>query len=216
MLIIFLSSIPIFFFLEHMHPIFQEDVLKQIRATGLYKQVMDILSSEKSCCQMRATLRHVDNLPEIAARICCQGAGFLAGRSGSSDMFCCQETCVRCYRATGDKPVTVVSGMVVNGCCAQGLDVLVPTSQMKSSCCSSCRDSCSDVHPTSNDVLTALLLALPPETWLNIKDGRVVEEINSLLSVDNLPPILQEEVGILFFCFVSKFQVPNKLTEVGK
>ncbi|XP_031123658.1 glutathione gamma-glutamylcysteinyltransferase 1-like [Ipomoea triloba] len=172
----------------------KEDVLKQIRATGLYKQVMDILSSEKSCCQMRATLGHVDNLPDIAARICCQGAGLFAGRSGSSDMFCCQETCVRCYRATGDKPVTVVSGTVVNGHGEQGLDVLVPTSQMKPSCCSSGKDSCSDVHPMSNDVLTALLLALPPETWLTIKDGRVVEEINSLLSVENLPPILQEEI----------------------
>lgn len=176
----------------------KEDVLKRIRETGLYRQLKDILSSEKSCYQTEATLGcHVDNLSDIAARVCCQGAGLFARRFRSSDMFCCQETCVRCYRANGeDKSVTIVSGTIVDDNKGeQKLDVLVPTSHMKSNCCASGIDSSTDdIHPACNDVLTALLLALPPETWLNIKDRRVQEEINSIFSIENLPPILQEEI----------------------
>lgn len=134
------------------------------------------------------------SLTNVAASICCQGAGLFAGRSGSLDRFCCRQTCVRCYRATGDNPATVVSGTVVNGNGEQGVDVLVPTSQAKTSCCPSGQDGCSPMHPGSNDVLTALLLALPPQTWSSIKDMKVLQEIENLVSPENLPPLLQEEI----------------------
>ncbi|KAL0461087.1 UNVERIFIED_CONTAM: Glutathione gamma-glutamylcysteinyltransferase 1 [Sesamum latifolium] len=172
----------------------KEEVLKQVQETGLYNHVTDILSSNL-VCQTKQAMGHRDSLPSIAASVCCQGAGILTGRSGSSDRFCCRETCVRCYRATnGDKPVTVVSGTVVNGNGEQGVDMLVPFSQGEPSCCnsSSCGDS--GMHPASNDVLTALLLALPPHTWSGIKDKKLLDEISSLVSTESLPPLLQEEI----------------------
>uniref|UniRef100_A0A5B7AP31 glutathione gamma-glutamylcysteinyltransferase n=1 Tax=Davidia involucrata TaxID=16924 RepID=A0A5B7AP31_DAVIN len=171
----------------------KEEVLKQVQETGLYKHVTYHLSSEKSCCRTIPTSGHEDILPVIAASVCCQGAGFLAGSSGSSDVFCCRETCVKCLKANGDKPITVVSGTVVNGNGEQGVDVLVPLSQRKS-CCSSGPVDCTGMHPASNDVLTALLLALPLETWYGIKEEKLLQEICSLVSTENLPTLLQEEV----------------------
>ncbi|KAK4441572.1 Glutathione gamma-glutamylcysteinyltransferase 1 [Sesamum alatum] len=173
----------------------KEEVLKQVQETGLYHHVTDILSSENLVCQAKQAMGHRDSLPSIAASVCCQGAGILTGRSGSSDRFCCRETCVRCYRATnGDKPVTVVSGTVVNGNGEQGVDMLVPLSQAEPSCCNS--GSCGDsgMHPASNDVLTALLLALPLHTWSGIKDKKLLDEISSLVSTESLPQLLQEEI----------------------
>ncbi|KAA8544136.1 hypothetical protein F0562_022148 [Nyssa sinensis] len=171
----------------------KEEVLKQVQETGLYKYVTDFLSSEKSCCRIITTSSHEDNLPDIAASVCCQGAGFLAGRSGSSNGFCCRETCVKCFKANGDKSITVVSGTVVNGDSEQGVDVLVPSSQTKS-CCGCGPINCTGMHPASNDVLTALLLALPLETWSGIKEEKLLREIYSLVSTENLSSLLQEEV----------------------
>ncbi|XP_027094649.2 glutathione gamma-glutamylcysteinyltransferase 1 isoform X1 [Coffea arabica] len=170
----------------------KEEVLKQVQETGLYKHVTDLLSVGASICRIKPTLCHMDNLPNIAARVCCQGAGLLAGKTGSSDRFCCRETCVRSYRANGDRTVTVVSGKVVGGNGQQEIDMLVPS--LAKNCCNSSLDSCQGMHPDSNDILTALLLALPPETWLGIREEKVLQEICSLLSTENLPLMLQEEV----------------------
>ncbi|KAL3517718.1 hypothetical protein ACH5RR_020307 [Cinchona calisaya] len=172
----------------------KEEVLRQVQETGLYKHVTDLLSVGTSICRTKPTLCHVDNLPNIAASVCCQGAGILAGKSGSSslDRFCCQETCVRCYRANGDRPVTVVSGKVINGNGKQGIDMLVPSLAKHN--CNSGSDSCQTIHPDSNDVLTALLFALPPETWSGITEEKVLQELHCLISTENLPLMLQEEV----------------------
>lgn len=171
-------------------------MLKQVQETGLYKHVTNILFSEKLVCHSKQTSGERDSLPNIAASVCCQGAGILTGKSGLSDRFCCRETCVRCYRAiNGDKPVTVVSGTVVNGNGEQGVDMLVPIAQKEPSCCNSGSCDYRGVHPASNDVLTALLLALPPQTWSGIKDKKVLEEISGLVSTESLPPLLQEEVS---------------------
>ncbi|KZV21500.1 glutathione gamma-glutamylcysteinyltransferase 1-like [Dorcoceras hygrometricum] len=173
----------------------KEEVLKQVQETGLYKMVTDLLSTEKFVCQFKQTSDQRDCLPNIAATVCCQGAGIFAGISGSSNRFCCRETCVRCYRATnGVKPVTVVSGTVVNGNGEHGVDMLVPLSQTETSSCSSGSCGSFGMHPASNDVLTALLLALPPETWSGIRDEKVSQEIFGLVSTDSLPPLLQGEI----------------------
>lgn len=175
-------------------------MLKQVKETNLYKHITDILSSEKSTCSIKTNLSQVDSLPNIAASVCCQGAGLFAGKASMSDRFCCQETCVRCYRAIDERPVTVVSGVVTNGSGEGGFDMLVPSSEGLN-CCNSSPDGCIQVHPASNDILTALLLALPPQTWLGIKESNVLKEIHSLFSSDNLPLMLQEEVkfSIHFF-----------------
>ncbi|XP_022887555.1 glutathione gamma-glutamylcysteinyltransferase 1-like [Olea europaea var. sylvestris] len=174
----------------------KEEVLKQVEETGLYKHVTDILSSEKSSCQIKQTIGLRDSLPNIAASVCCQGAGFLTGKLGLADRFCCRETGVRCYMANGDKPVTVVSGTVVNSNGEQGVDMVVPLSQKEPNCCSVGSCGYSVVHPASNDILTALLLALPPQAWMGIKDYEVLQDMSGLVSTEKLPHLLQEEVPI--------------------
>jgi glutathione gamma-glutamylcysteinyltransferase len=172
----------------------QEEVLKQVQETGLFKHVAAFLSSANSCCQNLPPLSHQDDFPDIAARVCCLGAEMLAGKSGSSDEYCCLETCIKCLKANGDKPVTVFSGTVINGKSEQGVDVLVPSSRMKQGCCCSVSSNYSGIHSASNDVLTALLLALPPETWSGIKNEKLLQDISSLILTESLPTLLQEEV----------------------
>lgn len=171
----------------------KEEVLRQVQETGLFKHVAELLSSANSCCRNLIS-GHEENLPNIAASVCCQGAQILSGKSASSEMYCCQETCVKCLKANGEKPVTVVSGTVVNGETEEWMDMLVPSSRKNSGC--SCGGSINHIgmHPASNDVLTALLLSLPPETWSGIKEEKLLKEINNLVSTNNLPTLLQEEV----------------------
>lgn len=183
-------------------------MLKQVEETGLYKHVTNILSSEKSSCQIKQTIGLRDSLPNIAASVCCQGAGFLTGKLGLADRFCCRETGVRCYMANGDKPVTVVSGTVVNSNGEQGVDIVVPLSQKEPNCCSVGSCGYSIVHPASNNILTALLLALPPQTWMSIKDYQVLQDMSGLVSTEKLPHLLQEEVPISLI-FSQMNYIPN-------
>ncbi|KAK6940641.1 Phytochelatin synthase, C-terminal [Dillenia turbinata] len=172
----------------------KEEVLKQVQETGLYKHVTEFLSSASSCFCNTSTHAHNDKLPEIAASVCCQGAQLLAGTSGSSAQFCCRETCLECIKANGDKPITVVSSTVVNGTNVQGIDVLVPLSEMSLSCHDCNADNYIGMYPASSDVLTALLLALPPETWSGIKNEILLQDMRNLVSRENFPTLLQEEV----------------------
>nr|DAD19985.1 TPA_asm: hypothetical protein HUJ06_021448 [Nelumbo nucifera] len=168
----------------------KEEILKQVQETQLYKHVADLLSTSSILPSS-----HKDTLPEIAADVCCQGAELLAGKASTLDEFCCRETCVKCLTVTGDLPATVVSGSVVTGNSKQGIDMLVPSSQTTLRNCSNfgpCKSIA--MHPGSNDVLTALLLALPQNTWSGIRDEKLQKEICSLVSAENLPPLLQEEV----------------------
>ncbi|XP_019054468.1 PREDICTED: glutathione gamma-glutamylcysteinyltransferase 1-like [Nelumbo nucifera] len=54
--------------------------------------------------------------------------------------------------------------------------------------------SCDGYYLASSDILTVLLLALPPCTWSNLKDAELLKEINSLVSIGSLPCTLQKEV----------------------
>lgn len=173
---------------------FQDEVLKQVQETGLFKYVVEFLSSVNLCCKNTQAKSHENHLPDIAAVVCCQGAELLSGKFGSLERYCCQETCVTRLKANGDKPITLVSGRVVNGSCEQGVDVLVPSCPKKINCSSP--TSCIGIYPAGNDVLTALLLALPPETWCGIKDEKLLSEMHSLVLTKNLPILLQEEVTI--------------------
>lgn len=168
--------------------------MRQVQGTSLYKNVTVFLSSANSCCKNLKISISGENLPDIAASVCCQGAEILSGMSGSH-RYCCQETCVRCVKANGDKPITVVCGTVVNGNTEEGVDMLVPSSQTKSTCCCTGSKNHIALHPAGNDVLTALLLALPPGTWSGIKEEKLLQEIYSLVSTENLPTLLQEEVS---------------------
>nr|XP_043620802.1 glutathione gamma-glutamylcysteinyltransferase 1-like isoform X2 [Erigeron canadensis] len=168
------------------------EILKQVQDTHLYKHVTDFLFTEKSGCQGPLCLGQETSLIDIAASVCCQGAGFLDGNSESRNGFCCGATHVHCIKANGDMPVTVVSGTVTNGIGEQHVDMLVPSSPKNLS--SSSTGCIGTHHPASNDVLTALLLALPPQTWSGIKDNSLLQEITTLVRSDNLPTLLQEEI----------------------
>ncbi|KAF4358193.1 hypothetical protein F8388_009476 [Cannabis sativa] len=171
----------------------KEEVLRQVQDTGLYKHVTEYLSSANSCRRNITTPNNGDNLPKLAASVCCHGAEILFGKSGSQG-YCCRETCVKCLEANGRNPITVVCGTVVNGNSEQGVDMLLPSSESSSTChCSGSKDHIW-LHPAENDVLTALLLALPAETWSGIKEEKLLEEIYNLVSIENLPTFLQEEV----------------------
>jgi hypothetical protein len=61
--------------------------------------------------------------------------------------------------------------------------------------------SCSGHTSFSSDVLTVLLLSLPSTTWDGITDEKLLREIRSLVSIENLPTLLQEEVLIIFSLF---------------
>ncbi|XP_076921438.1 glutathione gamma-glutamylcysteinyltransferase 1-like isoform X1 [Bidens hawaiensis] len=170
------------------------EILKQVQGTHLYKHVTDFLFT---CCQGPQCLGQETeaSLTDIAASVCCQGAGVLKGNSESSNGFCCGETLVHKIKSNGDMaPVTVVSGTVTNGLVEQKVDMLVPSSPKCLNSSGPELTDCIGMHPASNDVLTALLLALPPQTWSGIKDETLLQEINTLVSMDSLPTLLQEEI----------------------
>lgn len=173
-------------------------MLQQVQETKLFKHVASFLSS--SCSRQRPTSENGDTLPIIAASVCCQGAEIFDGKRGLSAGYCCQETCMKCWKAEDDKPITMVTGTVVNGKTKQGVDVLIPSSSGKLCCtCSSKKNI--GTHPASTDVLTVLLLSLPSTTWTGITDQQLLKEINGLFSTENLPTLLQEEVVIFHLLF---------------
>ncbi|CAH1431863.1 unnamed protein product [Lactuca virosa] len=135
------------------------EILKQVQESELYRHVTEFLLTEKSGCNGPLCLGKESSLSDIAASVCCQGAGILEGKR--------------------DMGVTVVSGKVMNGMSEQHVDMLIPSIGM---------------HPASNDVLTTLLLALPPHTWSGIKDETLLHQINGLVSTETLPILLQEEI----------------------
>lgn len=175
----------------------QVEVLKQVQETRLFKHVASFLLN--SCSRLSSISGHGDTLPDIAASVCCQGAEILGGKLSSSAVYCCQETCMKCLKAGGGKPITMVCGTVVNGNNEQGVDVLIPSSPGKQCCACSGSSKYIEMHPATSDVLTVLVLSLPSTTWAGIKDEQLLKEINSLVSIDNT--LLQEEVTTCHFLF---------------
>ncbi|KAE8676241.1 Glutathione gamma-glutamylcysteinyltransferase 1 [Hibiscus syriacus] len=134
----------------------KEAVLKQVQEAGLFTHVVEFLSSVTLCCRNAPALSHENNLPDIAATVCCQGSELLAGKFGSPERYFFRETCITSLNANGDKPITLVSGTVVNGSSEKGVDVLAPSCPNNPNYCGSSPTNCSGIYPAGNDVLTAL------------------------------------------------------------
>ncbi|XP_078162066.1 glutathione gamma-glutamylcysteinyltransferase 1-like isoform X1 [Carex rostrata] len=171
----------------------KEEVLCQVRGTRLFKLVRDVLS-DPCCSYTESTSPKDSTLREIISTACCQGAALLTGNSCVMDkkMSCCKETCVKCDQSNTD--VTIVSGTVMDsGGNKQGVDALIPVSG-KPGWCTSEPDNCIVKYPTSCDILTVLLLALPPSTWSSVRDQKVIDELLDLVSTESLPELLQLEI----------------------
>lgn len=172
----------------------KEEVLKQVQGTELFKYVTRWLISEISTCKAAISGRN-NELPEIAANVCCQGAKLLTENFSSLDCMVFKKADVKFQKSDGEKPVTVVSGTVFTDGSEQGVDMLVPLTQTAaSSLCDLDQNGCHGFHPSAGDVLSVLIFSLHQNTWSNIKDEKLQAEINSLVSIDNVPPLLQEEV----------------------
>jgi len=174
---------------------FQAYVLEQIRSTALFNYVTRWLDSDRSCCDTTARLGNKDKLSALAAVVCCQGADLLTGCHLSSGK-CCSQIDIKHLNVNSENPVALISGTVTTGGSSeQGVDVLVPLCQMKPSSLCLCNEGqCIGMHSSTADVLTILLFALPLHTWSGIKEEKLRVGVGSLLTIEDLPPLLSEEV----------------------
>ncbi|CAJ1900296.1 unnamed protein product [Sphenostylis stenocarpa] len=177
------------------------DILQQIRTTTLFKHVTRWLDSETSCCKTNENLGDKDTLAAVATGVCCQGADLSTGfgKLGLSGGKCCSQMEVKHLNVDSENPVTLVSATVTTGRGSeQGVDVLVPLCQREPSRLCVCNEGhCIGMHPSTADVLTVLLLALPLLTWSGIKEEKLRVEVLTLLATEDLPPLLREEVLFL-------------------
>lgn len=174
---------------------FQEEVLKQTRETELFKYVAKWSASKISLCKGVTSWGLKETLPELAADICCQGAELFMGKLSSSEGTCCRQTNVTLLKVDDEKAMTVVSGTVTTDGIEKGIETLVPSSITElSNLCDFDQSNCKGMHPSTADVLTVLLLALPQHTWSGIKEEELRMQFNHLASVDKLPSLLQQEV----------------------
>jgi len=168
----------------------KENVLQQVRDTKLFMIVHDLQCAHIQCCNGSSSSE--DSVTRIVASVCSQGAAMLSGKLASSDGFCCRETHFKGkgVQANGGGPNTVISGSVVSEGNEQGVDM--PPLSM--SPCNSNMGNEIIKYPSSTDVLTVLLLALHPSTWFSIMDEKLKGEFQTLVSTDNLPDVLKQEV----------------------
>nr|Q2TE74.2 RecName: Full=Glutathione gamma-glutamylcysteinyltransferase 2; AltName: Full=LjPCS2-7R; AltName: Full=Phytochelatin synthase 2 [Lotus japonicus] len=169
--------------------VIKAEILEKIRTAGLFKHVTSWLDSQRSRCSTIANLQDKDMLPELAARVCCQGACLLTGCCLSGGKCCCQIDVKHLNVDSKNLATTFVSGTFTTGSSSeQGVDVLVPLCQRGP------EGHYIAMHPSTADVLTVLLLALPLHTWSGIKEEKLRAEVTSLVTTEDLPSLLQEEV----------------------
>ncbi|KAK7378489.1 hypothetical protein VNO80_03931 [Phaseolus coccineus] len=172
------------------------DILEQIRTTALFKHVTRWLDSESSCYKTYANLGDEDILAVLETGVCCQGTDLLTGcgRLGLSGGKSCSQIEVKHLNFDSENPGTLVSGTVTTSGGSEQVDELVP---LRSWLCLCNQGHCIEMHPSTADVFTVLLLALPLHTWSGLKEEKLQMEVLSLLATDDLPLLLQEEVLFL-------------------
>lgn len=188
------------------------EILQQIRETEMYKVVDKWASSATSCCTLSWSAEA--NLSDIVKSCCCQGASTLCGMVGVAKECFCKSACMKNMSTCDTASMAIVSGTVLANGSEQGIDVLVPTAtQIKHPpYCNNGESSSGNLIqrcPASKDLLTILVLALPPQTWHGLQEKDLREEIYRLVSLDNLLTGLREEVLHLRrqLHFLYKFQI---------
>ncbi|WZZ13837.1 hypothetical protein YC2023_106926 [Brassica napus] len=164
----------------------KRDELTQVHETELFEHVSKFLTS----------VGYEENLSYAAATACCQGAKVLSGCS--SNEYYCRETSVKCIKGHGPSGVeeaTVIAGVVVRDGSEQEVDLLVPSTRPVSK--GSEYYSPEAKYPSGSDAFTALLMALPPQTWFGIKDQALQTKMKKLVSVGTFSTMHHEEVSHL-------------------
>ncbi|CAO2824343.1 unnamed protein product [Amaranthus hypochondriacus] len=173
--------------------IIKEEVLKQVRETELFKCIIRWLLSGSSC--MHTISGDGDSFDNTVSEACCQGAQVLCGRVGSSIANSSETTQLRPSTSGHIEPVTVFSGKVAIDNIECGIEMLVPCCQTESfGPCECSLNTSNREHPSTVDVLTVLILALPSDTWVHLKEAKLREDFCDLVSTNNLPNLLQQEV----------------------
>ncbi|KAL9235717.1 hypothetical protein vseg_010456 [Gypsophila vaccaria] len=178
---------------ENRRLVVKEEVLKQVLETELYIHVMAWLLTKPSCTCDEPYASH-SSLHEIASDVCCQGAKLLCGNVISRNTIFPKASPRRSSKADNLASTTLASGRVIVEDVEHGIEMLAPCCQRKSDCLSKDSTSSCDGKPSINDVLTVLLLALPPTTWSHLKDPKLRQEFCGIVSIDNLPDMLRQEV----------------------
>ncbi|PKI71906.1 hypothetical protein CRG98_007674 [Punica granatum] len=178
-----------------------DEVLKQVQETDLHQDVLEFLLSSSCCTRLPSSFNEEENLQKFVSSIRCKCAEILAGNIGCSGCSHCGETenCTKCISAddNNNNATTVLRETVAYGQNEEKVEMLIPFSQVKVEH----RDSndlggnaCIKLQPAGSNILTVLLLALPPETWSRVKNPELQQEMYGIFSTENLPPLLQEEV----------------------
>lgn len=174
--------------------VIKEEVLKQVRETELFKHITRWLLSRSSGMH-NANLDGLESLEKIASEVCCQGVQILCGLVGTCNATSCKTTQLSSSDCDNVESVSVVSGKVIVEDSECVVEVLVPCCQRKSSCsCEYGSNTSNREHPSVADVLTVLILVLPPDTWNCLKDAELREDFRGIVSNNNLPDLLQLEV----------------------
>lgn len=168
---------------------FQEEVLKIIEGTELFKHLNRWLASEICSCKSLVSLGFNEN-------------SVFPMKLSLLDQTCRKETNLTLAKADGAKPMTLVSGKTRTNGIDQGIDMLLVPSSLTS-------QSGNLLHPSTAGILTLLVLALPQRTWAGIKQEKLLAQFNHLTSIDNLPTPLQLEV-INFFFFLNPFSIIHR------
>ncbi|KAL3680692.1 hypothetical protein R1sor_023648 [Riccia sorocarpa] len=170
-------------------------VMSQLRGTELYKIVFDWLSVSCVGCDCKLPSISGEDLPLFVRNACCHGAAVMSGMLyGSSG--CCTNASVAMRVTNTGKETLVISGSIetVDGL-RNHIDVLVPTSR-----CYGCgsgpndADTCRPLHPSTGDLLTVLLFALPAETWKSVRNLQVQEKLIDVATCASLPQLLKLEM----------------------
>ncbi|KAK8452651.1 hypothetical protein SEVIR_5G144600v4 [Setaria viridis] len=120
------------------------------------------------------------------------------------DLQCARIQCCNRLSSSSEDSVTRIAASV----CCQGAAMLsgnlassdgfcFKETCFKGCCTSSCNSNLGNEiikYPSSADVITVLLLALHPSTWLGIINERLKAEFQTLVSTDNLPDVLKREI----------------------